>query len=155
MILARRLMTEKVLAGVGVRASGSDLYAGDTSKYVSSIQPFKEESMSKRRLTASLVLALAVAAVPSFAAAPAPASNANQATQAALLDAIFAPATGVPSPVPQLRSPFYGYCRPDLLGLLLRRQTGVPSRPRKRAGLRPACKLPCAEDLLHPSEHPP
>jgi hypothetical protein len=62
--------------------------------------------MSNRRLAVSLALALAIAAVPTWAATPAP--QADPASTAALLDAIFAPATGVPVPASTL--PFHGYC---------------------------------------------
>lgn len=62
--------------------------------------------MSSRRLTASLVLALAVAAVPAWAATPAP--QADPINPAALLDAIFAPATSVPAST--LTNPYLGFC---------------------------------------------
>ncbi|HEX4962841.1 MAG TPA: hypothetical protein VF173_18540 [Thermoanaerobaculia bacterium] len=66
---------------------------------------------SSRLWTVSfLALTLAVAAVPSFAATPTPPPNADP-TAAALLDSIFAPATGVPTPELQaIQPPYNGYC---------------------------------------------
>ena len=64
--------------------------------------------MGRRVWTVSLMLTLAVAAIPAFAATPAP--QAGPATPASLLDAILAPAIDSPAPMPRIINPYYGYC---------------------------------------------